>query len=122
MFKESGGSFGAEGSVAWMFNRVGHIEATKGKLPEDLEGEAIEVSAEAVEDYGNGTVAFTTQPSDLDVVKHALADRGWHISKAELSYEAKNKATLTDAQKKHVIDFLAELSHHDDIRHVHPAL
>jgi transcriptional/translational regulatory protein YebC/TACO1 len=104
-----------------MFNRVGHVDASKAQEPDDLEGEAIEVGAQAVEKHGD-LVSFTTEPGDLETVRAALQGRGWTIKMAELGYSPKNPATITDDQRKHVTEFLGELGGHDDVRRLHPAL
>jgi YebC/PmpR family DNA-binding regulatory protein len=122
LFKENGGNLGEMGSVNWMFNRVGVVEGTKASLPADLEGEAIEVGAQAVEPLENNVVSFSTDPGDLESVKAALISRGWNITLSELAYEAKNAATLDDNQRKTVVEFLGELNSHDDVRRVHAAL
>ena len=122
MFRDFGGSFGEAGSVAWMFNKVGIVEGTNPKPPGDIEGEAIEVGAQNVTPHENGVVTFTTDPGDLDTVRLALVARGWNITTAELGFEAKNPATLEGDKKKTVVEFLQELSGHDDVRRVHAGL
>lgn len=122
LFKDHGCSLGEMGSVNWMFHRVGFIEGSKTPLPEDLEGEAIEVGAQAVESLGANLASFTTEPGDLESVKEALNGRGWKINQAELGYEAKTQVTLGGNQKQVVVEFLQALSGHDDVRRVHAAL
>jgi YebC/PmpR family DNA-binding regulatory protein len=122
MFKEHGGNMGEIGSVNWMFNRVGFIEGTHEKAPADLEGEAIEVGAQNVAAHDGGIVSFTTDAGDLESVRSALTSRGWKLTLSELGYEAKTQATLGEAEKKRVVEFLQELNSHDDVRRVHAAL
>src|ERR1700733_13902154 len=64
IFREGGGNMGEISSVNWMFHRVGIIDGTNPKMPSDLEGEAIEVGAQAVTDLGNKHVSFTTEAGD----------------------------------------------------------
>lgn len=120
LFKSNNGNLGESGSVAWMFDRVGLIEASKaGKF--DPEEEAIEAGANEV--YSDeGSYTFYSAAEDLDAVRTALAGRGWTVAKAELSYKAKNPTTLTDDQKKEVIEFLQEIDDHDDTHKVHATL
>lgn len=121
VFRDHDGKWGEIGSVAWMFNRVGIIEATKDPQPEDLESEAIEVNAQDVEKL-DGKVSFTTDPGDLEVARSALIERGWDIGTCELSYEAKTPTEISDDQKQAVMEFLAELNSHDDVRRLHASL
>lgn len=121
LFKSNNGNLGESGSVAWMFDRVGMIEATKsGKF--DAEEEAIEVGANEVYKEEDESYTFYTAADELDAVRNNLAGRGWKVTKAELSYKAKNPTTLTDEQKKEVIDFLNEIDDHDDTHRVHATL
>ncbi len=122
LFKEYGGNLGEVGSVAWMFQKVGIIDAKKSPLPEDLDTEAIEVNAQAVEKLPDAHASFTTDPGDLEAVKTALTGRGWEIIKSEFGFEAKNQTTLDELKRKEVIELLGAVSAHDDVRRVHTAL
>ncbi|MBK9295220.1 MAG: YebC/PmpR family DNA-binding transcriptional regulator [Oligoflexia bacterium] len=122
LFKDYSGNLGEPGSVAWMFQKVGIVEATNQNLPEDLETEAIEVNAQNVEKLDKNLACFYTDPTDLDSVKTALTSRGWGVAKAEFAYEAKNQTKLEDAKKKEVVELLQAVSAHDDVRRVHTAL
>lgn len=123
IFRDNNGALGEPGSVAWMFDKVGIVEATHTKLPEDLETEAIEANAQNVEKLEDGVVCFYTDPTDLDAVRSGLVARGWNINKAEFAFEAKNQMKLDDeVKKKEVVELLQEISAHDDVRRVHTAL
>ena len=120
IFKSHGGALGETGSVAWMFDRVSNIEA--GKTGDfDPEEEAIEAGANEVEKNGPGYL-FYAAPEELDHVRKALEGRGWKIISAELSFKAKNTTSLTADQKKEVMEFLTELSDHDDTHRIHATL
>lgn len=120
IFKQHNGSMGESGSVAWMFERVSSIEATKtGTF--DPEEEAIEAGANEVEKHGEGYL-FYGAPEELDHVKKGLEARGWKVTAAELSYKAKNITTLTDVQKKDVMAFLTEMNEHDDTHRLHATI
>lgn len=117
IFKSNGGNLGETGSVAWMFDRVSMIEATKsGQF--DPEEEAIEVGANEVEKSGDNFI-FWGALEELDTIKKALEGRGWKVVTAELSYKEKNPTQLNEQQKKEVTDFLIELDDHNDTHRVH---
>ena len=120
IFKSHGGALGETGSVAWMFDRVGWIEATKsGSF--DMEEEAIEAGANEVFKEDETTV-FLTSPENLEVVRTELTQRGWSVSKSELAYNPKNSPDLNDTQTKEVIEFLTELDEHDDTQKIFSTL
>lgn len=123
IFKQNEGSMGESGSVAWMFERVGLIEAQKaGSF--DPDEEAIEAGANEVvkvEDSADHYEFYTAYES-LEEVREALTKRGWKVTKSEPSYKAKNKTELTEEQMKDVGVFLNELEDHDDSSRVHATI
>lgn len=117
-FKSHEGNLGEVGSVAWMFDRVGLIEANKeGSF--DPDEEAIEAGANEVNKNEDGSYEFFTGPDDLDAVRDALIKRGWKIGTAELSFKAKNITELSSEQMKEVEEFLNYLDDMDDTHRVH---
>ncbi len=120
IFTKKGGNLGESGSVAWMFDRVSLIEAKKEGGVEDIEMEALEVEANDVE-VGDeeGVNAFYTSVTDMENVKKNLLDRGWEVTKAELSYKAKNISEITDEQKEEVVVLLEALEDNDDSNRIY---
>lgn len=120
VFKANGGNLGESGAVAWMFDRVCLVQGKKSGIS-DPEEEAIEVGANEVE-VEEGTYSFFGAPSDLDAIRSSLQKRGWEVTVAELSYKAKDKATISDDQKKEVFELLEALEENDDSHRVHATL
>ena len=116
-FKKHEGSMGESGAVAWMFERVGFIEAQKtGTF--DPEEEAIEAGANEVEKSDEG-YSFYTALENLDAVKATLQKRGWTVQSFEPAYKAKNVTALTDEQRKDIEEFLLALDDLDDSHRVY---
>lgn len=121
------GQLGSIGSVAWMFDRFGIVEASHKEKGIDIEGAAIEAGAQNVEaletkDEEGGTSArFLAETSDLDSVTKALTAQGWTISASELGYIPKNKVEVPDAVKKEVEDFLTAIDDNDDVHRLYAA-
>lgn len=123
------GQLGGAGSVTWMFDRLGVIEATHSDKSLDIEGAAIEAGAQNVEPLEASEVAagqlgarFFTDPGDLDSVNKALTSAGWVVSLSELSYIAKNFSELSADQKKEVTDFLEAIDDNDDVHRIYTAI
>jgi YebC/PmpR family DNA-binding regulatory protein len=123
------GQLGAMGAVAWMFDRLGVIEATHAKGGLDIETSAIEAGAQDVEpleseeiDEGHSGGRFFTAPEDLDAVNKALTEAGWTVSKSELSYRAKTFVELEGEQRKEVYDFLGDIDDDDDVHRVYAGI
>lgn len=121
IFKRAGGSLGESGSSAWMFERVANITATKATVA-DAEEDAIEAGANSVEKNPDGSYSFYGSPTDLDVIRSSLGQRGWNVVAAELSYLAKNFSDLNAEQLKTVQEMLQEIDDFDDSHRVHATI
>lgn len=123
------GQLGSAGSVGWMFDRLGVVEATHVGTGLDIEGAAIEAGAQNVEPLeseevpaGSTGARFFCDPTDLMAVAKALSQAQWTITLAELSFLAKNFVDLDDAQKKEVAEFLGAVDDHDDVHRIYAAM
>jgi YebC/PmpR family DNA-binding regulatory protein len=124
------GQLGAAGSVGWMFNRRGVIEAHNKGTEIDLETVAIEAGADEVETLRpneeqpkGGTLAkFMCAIPDLDAVNKYLSANGWNILSSEMSYIAKDLVSLNPEQTKEVNEFLSDLDDNDDVHRIYVGL
>lgn len=122
VFETHGGNLGSSGAVAWMFERVCLIQGKKANVG-DPEEDAIEVGANEVEREDEGGIySFYGNPSDLDAIRTMLQGRGWEISAAELSYKAKEKSKISEAQQAEVFELLEALEDNDDSHRVHATI
>ena len=123
------GQLGSIGSVGWMFEHLGVVEATHPDKSLDLEGVAIEAGAQNIEPLeaadvpaGHSGGRFFCNPTDLDSVTKFLSKNGWTVTLSEMSYLAKNYIELDEAKKKEVVDFLNAVDDHDDVHRVCTAI
>ncbi len=117
VFKKHGGNLGETNSVAWMFEFVCFIEATKAGTF-DPDEEAIEAGANNVEKMDGGSFEFTAASDASDTVQKALLARGWKIGNAFLGYKPKNITDINEAQMKEVQEFLEAVDDLDDSQRV----
>jgi len=117
------GQIAAGGAVSWDFARLGQIEASPPAGGADPDETAIEAGADDLEPGEEGQTRFFTNPTQLDVVAKALAERKWTVTTAQLVWRAKNPVTITDeAQRAEVIAFLDALDGDDDVQNVFAGL
>ena len=122
MFVRGNGNLGEQGSVAWMFDRVGSIIATKEGFSGDPEEVAIESGADDVEALEEGQLRFITSVDDLFGVVETLEKAQWNVLKSELSYKPKTPMELDEEQEKDLMELVNKLNDHDDVKTVHLAL
>ena len=117
IFKKHDGNLGETNSVAWMFARVGAVEATKSGTF-DLDEEAIEAGADDAHKVDDNNYEFTTTFENLDAVNKALLARGWKVTSASPSYKATNITEISPEQRKDVEEFLNAVDDMDDTHKV----
>lgn len=117
VLEKNGGSMGAQGSVAYQFDKVGEIIANvNGKTPEDLLDIALESGAEDVENEAD-LAYFYTQPTTLMQVKKGLEEQGMSIEDAEIVYKPKTLISNPENQSK-VEGLMQKLEDLDDVSKV----
>lgn len=116
------GQLGASGSVSWDFARIGQVEATPPPGGADADEAAIEAGAQDLEPGEEGATRFFTEPTDVDTVSKALADRKWTVTSAQLIWKAKNPVTLDDAKRAEVEAFLGAIDEDDDVQNIYVGL
>jgi transcriptional/translational regulatory protein YebC/TACO1 len=123
------GSIGTPGSVSWMFEHCGLIEATHTDKSLDIEIAALEAEADNVEPLELDPeetkligARFFCSPTQLDQTTKLLKTAGWEITTSELHYQPKDYPALSDAQKTEVTAFLQSLDGHADTHRVYAAL
>jgi YebC/PmpR family DNA-binding regulatory protein len=120
---------GNSGSVAFLFDRVGLIEATHAEA-KDPEEAAIEAGAQNVEPVkkedldkeAKAGATFYTDIPDLNTVSNALTAAGWKVTTSELGFKAKNLVELSGEQLKETLEFLQSIDDNDDVHRVYAAL
>jgi YebC/PmpR family DNA-binding regulatory protein len=120
IFTKSGGSLGATGSVAFMFERKGifKISAEKVKNLEEFELELIDHGLEDLHQDDNEIVIYTSF-NDFGHIQKALEERGIEAISSELHYLPMTRKELPDDQAKQVLEFVEELEANDDVQAVH---
>lgn len=124
------GNLGTPGSVGWMFEHGGLVEATHPDKSVDIETAALEADADNVEPMesddeegaGRTGARFYCDKSKLDTVSKALKAAGWSITTSELAFHAKEFPELTGAQHDEVTKFLQSLDEHPDVHRVYAAV
>jgi YebC/PmpR family DNA-binding regulatory protein len=113
------GNLGTSGSVAWQFDRKGHLYVDGTRYHEDAVFEAaIEAGAEDVVREGDEFVVVT-DPGSFHDVQEGMKGAGVEFSQAELTFVAKNEVAVAGPDAERLLKLLDELEEHDDVQKVH---
>jgi YebC/PmpR family DNA-binding regulatory protein len=118
-FAKAGGNLGTDGSVAYLFNKVGILSYATSVDEDALMDAALEAGADDVVNYDDGAVDIMTTPDTYLSVKEALTAVGFEPDSAEVTMQAATQAELDadDAEKMlRLIDRLEDL---DDVQDVY---
>jgi YebC/PmpR family DNA-binding regulatory protein len=119
-FDKNGGSLGATGCVAWMFERKGVvvIENSDGLDEEALIMAALEAGADDVND-ADGDLEITTTPAAFSAVYDALDKDGYTIAMAEVQQVPSNTVDVTEDIEESIQKMLDMLDDSDDVQNVY---
>ena len=114
-----GGNLGTDGSVSYMFKRLGVIEL-ENKYDFDKVMD-IAITSDAMDVIDDEEVyTIYTEPSDFIKVKEALETEGINeFLTSEITYVADNKISLDDEKAEKVMNLISALEEIDDVQDVY---
>jgi len=119
-FSKAGGNLGTDGSVAYMFKKLGYLSYPIGVDEDAIMEAAMEAGAEDIVTNDDGSVDVMTGAENYLAIKEAMIAAGFSPENSEITMEADNQIAITDleeAQKvMRLIDRLEEL---DDVQEVY---
>lgn len=118
-FSHHGGSLGASGSIAFMFERKGLIRIPTAKVGniDDFELEAIDYGLDDIVEDGQELHLYTSF-HDYGKMQKFLEEKGIEVLSAELQYIPTTTKELPEAQAKEVQALLDALEEDDDVQSV----
>ncbi len=119
VFGKKGGNLGANGSVAWMFERKGVITVNmEGKDSDEVEMAAIEAGAEDIQ-MEDGLIEITTNPSEMIAVNDSLKEQGVEPENAEVLLIPSNTVKIeSEEEARKVLTFIEALEEDEDVTSV----
>ena len=118
-FSKFGGNLGTEGSVAFMFKKVGVLAYGAGADEEKITEAAIEAGADDIKSYDDGAVEVITSPEAFEAVKKAMEAAGLAPAEANVTMRADNDVAVDGETAQQVVKLLDKLEDLDDVQHVH---
>jgi YebC/PmpR family DNA-binding regulatory protein len=118
-FTKFGGNLGADGSVAYLFNKVGLLGFPQETDEDQLMEIAIDAGAEDVVTNDDGSVDVLTAPEEFEAVRDALVAGGLSPEMAEITMRASIAATLGEKEASSMMKMLEMLEDLDDVQSVY---
>ena len=118
-FTKHGGNMGADGSVAYMFNKIGVLSYGADVDEDKLMEEALEAGADDVVTDEDGSTEIITSEETFVDVKEAMVAAGLEPEMAEVTMRADNEITLDAEQGGKLLKMLDVIEELDDVQNVY---
>ncbi|MDQ7091509.1 MAG: YebC/PmpR family DNA-binding transcriptional regulator [Methylococcales bacterium] len=117
-FAKAGGNLGTDGSVAYMFNKVGIISYSKDVDEDDLMEAAMDAGADDIITHDESIEVMTASEEYL-TIKEALIAAGFEPENSEVTMQAKNETELDLATAEKMLRLIDRLEDLDDVQEVY---
>ena len=118
-FSKCGGNLGTDGSVAYLFSKVGLLSYPAGADEDALLVAALDAGADDVADNDDGSVDVLTAPDDFIEVKDSLVETGYPPDAAEITMRAATGQTLDLHGAQTMLRLLDALEDLNDVQKVY---
>ncbi len=119
-FGKFGGNLGTEGSVAFMFKRLGVLSFAPGADEEKITEAAIDAGADDVVVYpDDGSIDVLTAPDAFEGVRATMDAAGLKADLAEVTFRADNDIAVEGETAQQVVKLLRWLEDLDDVQNVY---
>jgi YebC/PmpR family DNA-binding regulatory protein len=114
-----GGNLGAEGSVGYLFKKIGVLNYAPGVSEDRVMEAALEAGADDVVTEPDGSIEVITTPESFAAVQAAMDRTGLQPEHAEITQRANVDAKVTGEDAEKMLKLLDVLEDLDDVQHVY---
>jgi YebC/PmpR family DNA-binding regulatory protein len=118
-FSKHGGNLGTDGSVAYLFSKMGILNFAPGTPEEAIMDIALEAGADDVVTEEDGSVEVHTSPDGFDEVMTAMQAGGYEPANSEITMRASTEVELDVDTGRKVLRLLDVLEDLDDAQEVY---
>ena len=118
-FTKHGGNLGTDGSVSYLFKKVGLINVEGNVEEEALMEVAIDAGAEDVAQNEDGFYEITTAWEEISSVNDVLVSAGYDLATSEVTMQAETTVSLGQEAAESMLKFLDALEEIDDVQKVY---
>ncbi|MEE8388076.1 MAG: YebC/PmpR family DNA-binding transcriptional regulator [Acidiferrobacterales bacterium] len=117
-FTKHGGNLGTDGSVAYLFSKLGVLNYPAGSDEDAIMEAALEAGADDVISDADGSVEVQASQEDFNSVRDAMISAGFEPEVAEITQRASNDVKLNNDDAEKMLKLLDALEDLDDVQHV----
>ncbi len=114
-----GGNLGTEGSVSYMFNRVGLIQFASGGDEDEIFEAAISAGAEDIDILDDGRVMVATPVDTFFDVVSAVKEAGLEYEEAGIEQRSTVSLEIDDEMTERILNLVGVIEDLDDVRDVY---
>lgn len=118
-FTKYGGNLGTDGSVAYLFSKLGVLNFAPGTSEDEVMEVALEAGADDVVSEADGSIEVIVSPEDYSAVVAAMNAAGLTPENTELTLRASVEVELDVETGEKVLRFLDVLEDLDDTQNVY---
>jgi len=118
-FNKYGGNMGTEGSVAYIFTKLGILSYAPGNDEDAIMDAALEAGADDVESHDDGSIDVLTSVDEFVSVKEAMIEAGFAPDNGEVTMKAATEVELDVEQGIKMLRMLDVLEDLDDVQNVY---
>lgn len=118
-FTKYGGNLGTDGSVSYLFTKLGVISYPKGSDETVIMEAALEAGADDIVTDDDGTIEVLAQPEQFEAVRDALLAKGLRSELAEVTMRPSTYVTLDAEQAESMVKMLDVIEDLDDVQNVY---
>ena len=118
-FSKYGGNLGTDGSVAYLFTKLGVLSYPAGSDEDRIMEAALEAGAQDIVSNDDGSIDVLTDPADFETVRDALLAAGLPPESAEVTQRASTSAVLDAGAAASMVKLLDALEDLDDVQQVY---
>lgn len=118
-FTKAGGNLGTDGSVGYLFRKVGICSFATGINEDALMEAALEAGAEDVVENDDQSFDVYTEPESFETVRDALIAAGLQPETAEITQKASTVVALDAEDAQKMLNLLERLEDLDDVQNVY---
>ncbi len=118
-FTKYGGNMGTDGSVSYLFEKIGILNYAEGSDEDAIMEAALDAGADDVVTADDGSIEVTTTPDNYVDVKEAMVNSGLEPEHAEVTMRASTSVALDKEQSEKLMKLIDVLEDLDDTQDVY---